>query len=315
MAHDGRYQGTITGFEAQDVYIWWGTRLVRLPLKARSTLLLDGRRVQVWALQIGQRISALVRHRTVVWLKARRVPARPHPGQRLHGSQTPVRPAPVRSTGRVGSTRLRARGVPASVRAGQKRGIRPALNEVSPGSDTWTQTNGSFIAVYGLALDPNNPDHLWIGGNGVLYEGSRSGGQVSWQFRSDYGVNIATDPVTSDRLYRAGGNWVEYSSDAGQSWTTSSTPGLDCSGVLYGVPGQAGVILLGTGCTMGIWRSTDGGQSFGRVDPGFSNDITSFTADPSDSSILYAGCPGRRRSAKRRQWSHLESGQRRHGPV
>jgi len=188
-AGDGMHKGTISGFDQQTVYIWEGGTLLALPLGPASALTLAGKPITVWRLAIRESVTAQVSGGQVITLAAQPLPA-----------------APTATATAVRTTHAMARAQNAA-----------AMPVNTSGADTWTQTNGSFMGVYGLVVDPNNPNHLWIGSNTVLYEGERANGTVIWTPRSGGAVWMGEDAVTSGKLYRSDGD-VDVSLDGGQTW-------------------------------------------------------------------------------------------------
>ena len=265
-AGDGIYRGTIAGFDATAIYLWDGSRLLALRLRPSSLLYLGGRHVRVWALSPGERVTAArVRDGTVALLVARQ--SRP-----LYGR------GPARATPAPWWANRHDRGA-----------IHRRMAGLASTTDTWTPTNGSFAMVYELALDAHNANHLWISGNIPVYEGTRSGGTVTWQQRTGGGGTLAADPSASERLYHANGTTVEYSQDGGQSWTASSAPGEDCPVAMTTTPTTPTTVLLGTSdCNESIYRSTDAGLTYTAVLTNAGGSVTDFAVDPKTPTTVYA---------------------------
>lgn len=168
-----------------------------------------------------------------------------------------------------------------------------------PLSDPWPS-----MIIGDIALDPNDPNTLWIGtgennasrssygGMGVYL--SRDGGRTVQHMGlgdSDRIGKILVDPSDSKRilvgaagkLYSSGGQrGVFLSEDAGQSWT-EVLPGGPWTGVIDMAfePGNSQTVYAATwersrrpwnfvegGDGSAIWRSRDGGRSFQRLSDG-----------------------------------------------
>ncbi len=84
--------------------------------------------------------------------------------------------------------------------------------------------------VESLAVDPNDPQHIWAGisshaGPHHLYRSTDGG--VSWEDRAPTNAvfrAIAVHPQLSNVIFAATGNKVYYSADAGANWTLISSP-------------------------------------------------------------------------------------------
>jgi len=135
-----------------------------------------------------------------------------------------------------------------------------------------------------VTLDPSNPEVVWVGtGENV------SGRHVAW----------------GDGIYR--------SLDGGKSWTNMGLKQSEHIGRIIIHPEDSNVMLVAaegplwsSGGERGVYRSTDGGQTWSRVlhvddDTG----ATDVLFHPTDPSVVYAAMYERRRSA----WSFLAGGQ------
>ncbi len=293
MARDGTYRGTVAGFDATTIYLWSGTALLSARLDAASLLRLDGAATRVWALLPGDAVTATVRAGLAQTVDARRIDAPPtltHPFPRAGGHGR----VPVTRLSTGGAT-LHGRGSPLSVPAIQPR--RSALSRrafVTPngaGTDTWTQTNGAPLWVYGFALDPKHPGTVWVGTGGVVFNSQDSG--QTWLFHSQGAGLLAVDPFTPTYTYAESGNAFSRSADGGVTWTALAT-GLSCPRRLAVDPGRAGTIIVTNGgCPdNSILTSIDGGATFVATAsyPGYSPNGLAF--DPINSNNVYVGITG-----------------------
>jgi hypothetical protein len=122
VAADGTHSGTLAGFDVHAVYIWEGSTLLALPLGPHSALSLDGKPTQVWGLAAAEQVQAVLVGGIVTQLTATTAAHPAVPAQQQH------------------------------VLHALKRALaaRVAVSDVVSGPDTWTQTNGSFMPVYGI---------------------------------------------------------------------------------------------------------------------------------------------------------------------
>ncbi|MFH0245147.1 cellulose binding domain-containing protein [Streptomyces sp. HK10] len=84
------------------------------------------------------------------------------------------------------------------------------------------------------------------------------------------GARVEADRVDAGTFYGFSGGTFYVSGDGGATFTASGATGLPADGDVRfkAVPGKEGHIWLagGSGDTYGLWRSTDGGESFTRVE-------------------------------------------------
>lgn len=185
------------------------------------------------------------------------------------------------------------------------------------------------IVMGDIAVDPSNPDRIWVGtgennssrssygGHGVYR--SDDGG-ATWTFTglgdSDRIGRIAVDPRNGDvvyvgvlgKLYTPGGErGVFKTTDGGESWSHVLDPDDDWTGVIDLVmhPANPDVLYAATwersrrpwdfvegGDGSGIWRSTDAGETWQRLDGGLPQGEhvgrIGLTISASNPEILYA---------------------------
>jgi len=195
---------------------------------------------------------------------------------------------------------------------------------------TWTpifDDQGSY-SIGCVAIDPRHPETIWVGtgenvsgrhvgyGDGIYR--SRDGGE-SWERRgleaSEHISKILIDPRDSKRLivavqgplWSAGGERGLYeSTDAGETWTAILTAG-EYTGVndvvrdprdpdvLYASTHQRFrnvAALMDGGPESGIHKSTDGGQTWRRLEQGLPEEEMGkigLAISPQNPDVLYAG--------------------------
>lgn len=152
-------------------------------------------------------------------------------------------------------------------------------NNLTPRSATgaWTSMGPSFNAT--LTYNPSSFPHAGVGRvNAIAFHN--------------------TNPNIIYAGAPQGGFW--YTTDKGANWTASNDnltmTSLGISDIAY-IPGAGdSVILIGTGDKnanvangIGVWRSTNGGQSFTNSNTGIGNKVVSrFAVNPEKNSTIYA---------------------------
>jgi photosystem II stability/assembly factor-like uncharacterized protein len=175
------------------------------------------------------------------------------------------------------------------------------------GGRTWRDggENGLFSrAPRGIAFDPQDPQHVYVGGfTGMGFFKSDDNGDT-WHLRR-FGSNaIYTTGVSVDAASHAvyvatlNGDGVWKSTNFGDTFTrVDRAPGAP-AGTYLGLAGRgitadpkiSGKVYVAAsrGKSAGIWRSQDAGASFVRVD---ATPTLSVTVDPTDSNVVYAATP------------------------
>ena len=165
------------------------------------------------------------------------------------------------------------------------------ISKTTDGGETWIDIPETRWFV----LDPQNSQHLY----GMDWEYQlieTMDGGTSWQTVEPYRATPrAIDPDDPQILYGTRRDSVLKSIDGGVNWTGSELPGspgyirglvIDWSDpeILYA---WSNVVL--TRIRGGLFKSTDGGASWRRIEEGLTNiDILDIRIDPRDSRVLYA---------------------------
>ena len=167
---------------------------------------------------------------------------------------------------------------------------------------TWTAVNSGLtdLSVFNFAIDPATPRTLYAGTATLgVFKSTDSGGTwaaVNIGLSSPYIDALAIDPSTPTTLYAGTlGPQVYKSTDSGAKWAATGAGPNDYWG--YGSayalainPATPATLYAGT--DYGLFKSTDGGESW--TDP--STDLTSvalsLAVDPASPATIYAGTSG-----------------------
>lgn len=137
---------------------------------------------------------------------------------------------------------------------------------------------------HSLAVDPANAQELLLGTHAGLYR-SDDGGR-SWRFEA-LGGQDAMNLARSDgaTLWMAGHDVMAKSSDGGKRWQSvrpSGLPSYDVHG--FAADPKAGTLYAAV-AGRGLFRSTDGGNSFGLVSSKVGGSVMALAIQP-DATIL-----------------------------
>ena len=152
-----------------------------------------------------------------------------------------------------------------------------------------------------FASFPGEPDHLLLGTtNSWIYESLDEG--ASWHRLAKLGNqdglvldSIVVDSADPSTIYVGawknsddGGLWISH--DRGRSWTASPRFAGQPVHALVQAPSNPQILFAGT--LLGVFRSTDGGVTWGQISPLSSreiHEIESLAVDPANPNIVYAG--------------------------
>jgi photosystem II stability/assembly factor-like uncharacterized protein len=169
------------------------------------------------------------------------------------------------------------------------------------GTWSWSGDGVTAQAVRSVATDPNDSNRLFAGtGHGFLSRSTDGG--VTWTRATEVGdpteykfgfevKDVAVDPSDSNRVFLSAGR-LYRSLDGGATFAYSAP--ITSSHTIEITPDGA-AIYVGCGSDDGVFKSTDGGDSWFQVNTGlptFGDKITpilSIAVDPSNHQTVWAG--------------------------
>jgi len=167
------------------------------------------------------------------------------------------------------------------------------------GAPGWTRSSAGLLAttVTAIAVDPAHPATLYAGteGGGVLK--SIDAG-VTWNpvgFATmvvnafdPWVADVAVDPSDPSVVYALIDRYLFRSENAGASWTRYTLPSGIYANDLLVFP-NGGSTVLWAGGSGGVVRSGDGGKTWTRPDPTFTQNVQALAGAPATPQTLYAG--------------------------
>ena len=169
------------------------------------------------------------------------------------------------------------------------------------GASTWSYQNAGLVSQFGLS--PIDVNALAID----PLDSSVYAATVSGVFKSEFGVlpwtpvnqnfaaySVAVEESISSKVYAGNYGRVSKSTDAGATWTESTT-GLPASQPVNALaidPGNDSIVYAGTGNTSldgGVYKSVDGGSTWSPATTGLPNvAANALLIDPANTATLYA---------------------------
>src|SRR5271170_645420 len=170
------------------------------------------------------------------------------------------------------------------------------------GSSNWIPVGPNGGDARSFAVDPGNPQHLYLGTTtSWIYQSTDGGG--NWKRLARLGKaddlvvdSLVVDPSNTKMLFAgvwqvdrpAGGIYI--SRDGGGTWTAS--PEMDGQSVRALTQSYSDPKVLVAGTLKGVYRTENRGQSWKEISPpesGEIREVESIAIDPYDPKTIYAG--------------------------
>lgn len=186
------------------------------------------------------------------------------------------------------------------------------------GIDARTGRSGDSVPVFVTTIDPNNPNRIWCGVKNAMGVFRSDDGGMTWQHK-DYGLpggheveirGLAVKRGDSNVVF-AGGDLEEIAlpmgafqrtqgivyrtTDGGENWSLVLMGGNLFKDIIID-PNNPNTVYVASGIfdrheltkTEGIYKSTDGGNTWAQVNSGIRNlYVTSLKFDPTNPNILW----------------------------
>ena len=168
-------------------------------------------------------------------------------------------------------------------------GVEPVL----PSDTTWTFLGLKGETINSMAIDPTDPDIIYVSGFRKLLKTTDGGNTWDSLYPTGF-FSMAIDPRNPETVYGGLGG-ISKSTDGGHTWKSSSEgiidPGFQSVRVLEIDPENSNILYTGTTGLSGgaFYKSVDAGSSWTVKN---TNSILSMAIDPTNSSIIYIGGDG-----------------------
>ncbi|MGK9370173.1 WD40/YVTN/BNR-like repeat-containing protein, partial [Melioribacter sp. Ez-97] len=171
----------------------------------------------------------------------------------------------------------------------KNNGIEPVL----PTDTTWIYLGLKGESISSMAIDPTNPDVIYVSGTSKLLKTTNGGNTWDSLYQAVF-YSMVIDPRNSQTIY---GGLVKIikSTDGGHSWNNCSEgimyDGFSSVKFLEIDPNNSNILYAGTAALSGgaFYKSVDAGSSW-KVK--LNSSVLSMAVDPKNSSIIYVGGDG-----------------------
>ncbi|GAC1430154.1 MAG: hypothetical protein NVSMB68_02420 [Thermoanaerobaculia bacterium] len=161
------------------------------------------------------------------------------------------------------------------------------------GGKIWKHIDNGMVLdtdMFGITLNPGNPDNIWVATCGWVYNTTNRGDQWT-RYRDGFNNrrihDVEVDPCDSDTVYAGSVAGLYRSDDAGKSWYTVSSEEMVVNSIVLHAQRPDRVILGIEGD--GVYVSNDRAKTFTRASEGLHNlRITSLVPDPKQKDRVLA---------------------------
>ena len=159
-------------------------------------------------------------------------------------------------------------------------------------TSTWSSSLGRLSAI---GLDPNNANHIIVGSpTGGIWKTTDGG--TTWAVIYDYATNIdirslEISHANADHYYVGTSARILKSIDAGETWTAQTGGPVGTFNTITMDPTNANILLATNRFGRGIYRSSDGGDTWGLVEA-TTGDAFDIEFKPGNSNVVYASGAG-----------------------
>ena len=175
-------------------------------------------------------------------------------------------------------------------------GLNSTIRSVDRG-EHWDSIAPFKTDIGAIRIDPSDPKIVYISHIGHDLESNdvskTTDGGTTWNYLPFSGriypvAVIEFDPLDFKKLYVGNGpSFVYRTVDHGQTWTQMNTPDINYLTSIAIDPINDSVLYLGY--VDGVFKSTDGGNTWDSLSPGFTiQGSTKITIDPLHSNTIYA---------------------------
>lgn len=161
------------------------------------------------------------------------------------------------------------------------------------GGTIWKHIDNGMVLdtdMFGITINPNNPDNVWVATCGWVYNTANRGDQWT-RYRDGFNNrrihDVEVDPCDPDTVYAGSVAGLYRSDDAGKSWYTVSNEEMVVNSIVLH-PQRPDRVILGIEGD-GVYVSNDRAKTFTRASEGLHNlRITTIVPDPHKNDRVFA---------------------------
>jgi photosystem II stability/assembly factor-like uncharacterized protein len=161
------------------------------------------------------------------------------------------------------------------------------------GGKIWKHIDNGMVLdtdMFGITLNPNDPDNIWVATCGWVYNTTNRGDQWT-RYRDGFNNrrihDVEVDPCDPNTVYAGSVAGLYRSDDAGKTWYTVSNEEMVVNSIVLH-PQRPDRVIVGIEGD-GVYVSNDRAKTFTRVSDGLHNlRITAIVPDPIKKDRVYA---------------------------